>query len=65
MLRFIAGALFGCLLAIVGSALAAVNVVGSGTLEGWTVLDADGEELCLNPVVDTGKKQIKCPLPTL
>jgi hypothetical protein len=65
MSRFIAGAFFGCLLAIAGSALAAVNLVGSGTLEGWTVLDEDGDELCFNPEVDAGKKVIKCPLPTL
>ena len=65
MLRFIASALFGCLLGVLGNALAAVNVVGSGTLEGWTVLDADGDELCSNPEVDAGKKQIKCHLPTL
>jgi hypothetical protein len=65
MSRFIAGALFGCLLAIVGSAFAAVNVAGSGTLEGWTVLDEDGDELCTNPEVDAGKKVIKCPRPTL
>jgi hypothetical protein len=64
MLRFIAGALFGCLLAIVGSAFGAVNVVGSGTLEGWTVLDEDGDKLCSDPEVDAGKKVIKCPLPT-
>jgi hypothetical protein len=65
MLRFIAGALFGCLLGVLGSALAAVNVGGSGTLEGWTVLDADGDEVCVNPEVDAGKKLIKCHLPTL
>jgi hypothetical protein len=65
MLRFIAGALFGCLLGVLGNALAAVNIVGSGTLEGWAVLDADGDEVCVNPEVDAGKKLIKCHLPTL
>ena len=64
MLRFIAGALFGCL--VLGNALAAaVNVVGSGTMEDWTVLDADSDELCVIPEADAGKKLIKCPLPTL
>jgi len=42
MSRFIAGALFGCLLGIVGSSLAA-NIVGTGKLDGWTVLDDDGD----------------------
>jgi hypothetical protein len=65
MLRFIAGALFGCLLGVLGNALAVVNVVGSKTLEGCTVLDADGEEVCVNPEIDAGKKLIKCHLPTL
>jgi hypothetical protein len=36
MLRFVSGVVFGCLLSIVGSAFAA-GVVGSGTLDGWTV----------------------------
>jgi len=65
MLRFIASALFGCLLGVLGNALAAVNVVGSGTMEDWTVLDADSDELCVIPEADAGKKLIKCPLPTL
>jgi len=59
MLRFTIGALFGCFLAIAGSGLAA-DIVGTGTLNGWTVLDDDGDKLCSNPEVDINKKEIKC-----
>jgi hypothetical protein len=58
ILRFIAGAVFGCLLGILGSAFAA-GVVGYGTLEGWTVTK-DGEAVCSDPEVDTIRKQIQC-----
>jgi hypothetical protein len=48
--RFIVGALFGCLLATVGSGLAA-DIVGTGTLNGWTVLDDEGDKVCSSPEV--------------
>jgi hypothetical protein len=43
MLRFIAGAFFGCFLGIIGSTFAA-DIVGTGKLDGWTVLDDDGDK---------------------
>jgi hypothetical protein len=61
MVRFIAGALFGCFLGVLGSALAA-NIVGTEKLEGWTVLDDDGDTVCVSPEVNTDKKEIKCAL---
>ena len=62
MWRVIAGAFFGCLLGIVGSSLAA-NIVGTGKLDGWTVLDDDGDTVCVSPEVNADKKEIKCALP--
>ena len=62
MLRFIAGAFFGCFLGIIGSTFAA-DIVGTGKLDGWTVLDDDGDKVCTNPEVDTAKKEINCALP--
>jgi hypothetical protein len=59
MLRFIAGTVFGCLLSIIGSAFGA-SVLGSGTLDGWTVT-MGGEEVCSDPDVDTARKEIQCP----
>ena len=62
MWRFIAGALFGCLLGVVGSSLAA-SVTGTGKLDGWTVFDDDGDTVCVSPEVNADKKEIKCALP--
>ena len=62
MWRVIAGAFFGCLLGIVGSSLAA-NIVGTGKLDGWTVLDDDGDTVCVSPEVNADKKEIRCTLP--
>jgi hypothetical protein len=59
MLRFMAGAVFGCLLSIIGSAFSA-DVFGSGTLDGWTVTVGD-EAACTDPDVDTSRKEIQCP----
>jgi hypothetical protein len=58
MLRFVSGVVFGCLLSIVGSAFAA-GVVGSGTLDGWTVTK-EGQAVCSDPEVDTVRKEIQC-----
>jgi hypothetical protein len=58
MWRFIVGAVFGCLIGILGSAFAA-GVVGSGTLDGWTVIK-DDEAVCSDPDVDTDLKEIQC-----
>jgi hypothetical protein len=59
MSRFIVGVFLGCLLGIVGSALAA-SISGTGTLDGWTVTQ-EGEQVCSDPEVDTARKEIQCP----
>ena len=58
MWRVISGAIFGCLLGIIGSAFAA-GIVGSGTLDGWTVI-IDGEVACADPIADATKQEIQC-----
>jgi hypothetical protein len=63
MVRFISGVVLGCVLGIVGSGLAA-SVSGTGTLDGWTVIDEDGEEICSDPNVDTDKQEIRCAAKT-
>jgi hypothetical protein len=42
------GVVLGCFLGIVGSALGA-SVSGIGTLDGWTVIDEEGEAICSDP----------------
>jgi hypothetical protein len=37
----------------------AAGVFGARTLSGWTVTK-DGEEVCYDPSVDTGSKEIEC-----
>jgi hypothetical protein len=59
MSRFILGLVLGYFLGIVGGALAA-SVSGTGTLDGWTVIDEDGDEICSDPNVDTAKHVIQC-----
>ena len=63
MSRFISGLVLGCVLGIVGGALAA-SVSGTGTLDGWTVIDEDGDKICSDPNVDTAKKEIRCEAKT-
>ena len=58
MWRFISGAIFGCLLGIIGSAFAA-GIVGSGTLDGWTVI-IDGKIVCADPIADATRHEIQC-----
>ena len=62
MSRLIAGALFGCLLGIVASALAA-SVTGTGQLDGWSVLDQNGDKVCSDPHVNADQKELQCPNP--
>jgi hypothetical protein len=59
MSRFLLGVVLGCFLGIVGAALAA-SVSGTGTLDGWTVIDEDGDEMCSDPNVDADKHEIQC-----
>jgi hypothetical protein len=59
MSRFISGLVLGCVLGIVGGALAA-SVSGTGTLDGWTVIDEDGDEICSDPNVDATQHEIQC-----
>lgn len=57
MKKLVTGLILGFLL---GSAMAyAAGIFGSGTLYGWTVTK-DGEEVCDDPSVDTGGKEIEC-----
>jgi hypothetical protein len=58
MLKFIAGLILGVFLSFTATSWAA-GVFGSGTLSGWTVTK-DGEEVCSDPSVDTGSKEIEC-----
>jgi hypothetical protein len=58
MLKFLAGLILGISLSLAASSWAA-GVFGSGTLSGWTV-NKDGEEVCSDPSVDTGSKEIEC-----
>jgi hypothetical protein len=58
MWRFISGAIFGCLLGIIGSAFAA-GIVGSGTLDGWTVI-IDDEVAYADPIADATRHEIQC-----
>jgi hypothetical protein len=55
MLKFLAGLTLGIFLSLAATSWAA-GVSGSGTLSGWT----DGEEVCSDPSVDTGSKEIEC-----
>jgi hypothetical protein len=63
MSRFILGIVLGCFLGIGGGVLAA-SVSGTGTLDGWTVIDEDGEEICSDPIVNADKHEIHCPAKT-
>ena len=58
MAKFIAGVMLGLILGMSATAWAA-GVFGSGTLSGWSVTK-DGEEVCSDPSVDTGSKEIEC-----
>ena len=58
MAKFIAGLILGTFLSFAATSWAA-GVFGSGTLSGWTVTK-DGEEVCSDPSVDTGSKEIEC-----
>ena len=48
----------GLILGVTATAYAA-QVIGSGSLNGWTVTK-DGEEVCSDPDVDVGAKEIEC-----
>ena len=58
MSKFLAGLIVGISLSLAASSWAA-GVFGSGSLSGWTVTK-DGEEVCSDPSVDTGAKEIEC-----
>ncbi|MBX3513666.1 MAG: hypothetical protein KF748_01245 [Xanthobacteraceae bacterium] len=58
MIKFLAGAIFGFVLAIGASAYAAV-LSGDGYLFSWTVTK-DGEEICSAPFVWSATKEIEC-----
>jgi hypothetical protein len=58
MSKFLAGLILGVFLSLAATSWAA-GVFGSGTLSGWTVTK-DDEEVCSDPSVDAGSKEIEC-----
>ena len=58
MAKFFVGVIVGLFLGASATGYAA-GVFGSGTLSGWTVTK-DGEEVCSDPSVSTGTKEIDC-----
>ena len=58
MKKFIFGIAIGLFIGASASAWAA-GIFGSGDLNGWTVTK-DGEEVCSDPSVDMGSKEIEC-----
>jgi hypothetical protein len=58
MARFIAGMMLGIFIGFAASSYAA-GIFGSGILHGWTVTK-DDDEVCADPAVDTGIKEIEC-----
>ena len=58
MAKFIGGVVLGLVLGVSATSWAA-GVFGTGTLSGWSVTK-DGEEVCSDPSVDAGAKEIEC-----
>ena len=58
MSRFAAGLIIGLVLGAGASAYAA-GCFGNGTAHGWTVTK-DGDEVCSDPDIDNGAKEIQC-----
>ncbi len=59
MVRFLAGVVLGLVMGVSATAIAVVIVGNDGYAMGWSVTK-DGEEICSNPHVSTGAREIEC-----
>ena len=59
MIKFVAGLCLGLFLGGAMASFAAVIAGDNGYAQGWTVMK-EGEEICSDPYVWTGTKEIEC-----
>jgi hypothetical protein len=58
MTRFIMGVVAGLVLGVVATSYAA-DIVGTGKLVGWTVVQGS-DDICSDPAIDTSARSITC-----
>jgi hypothetical protein len=56
LIGFVAGLFFGA----ASASVAAVMAGDAGYLFGWSIVNANGEEICSNPFVWTATNEIEC-----